>query len=437
MPNATPLYAMYVKYNSSRKKPGNMHIGRKLKIPPILPATIDRINATIMTATIITKNPTSISPDWIAWNLAYLSSFFAKIMYNIARRFIGLIGRYAAAANSLLFSSFASIPRFSNIILVFQHGYLNATCRHFCMAQGIGYGKTILFGEHFVVYGTPAIGAALSQRAIVSLELAKETTFTTEIQGTIPEYTAKAISLVKAAMGVKGQFTITLTGDLPTVGGLGSSAAFSVALVRAFASHYKRQLSNEQVNSFAYEGEKAFHGTPSGIDNTLSTYGGIMEFKRGKTPKENEFSSLTLSIPLHLVIGMTGRSSPTKQMVEGVRKFKEADEVYFQSLMDEAFEIISHSRKALSTNDLPEIGRLMNQNQELLREIGISSDLNEKILCPMQDAGALGAKVTGGGGGGCCIALAKDLNHAGKILQKINDVGFSGLHTKLGLGHVK
>ncbi len=305
------------------------------------------------------------------------------------------------------------------------------------MAQGIGYGKTILFGEHFVVYGLPAIGAALSQRAIVDVEPAPETTFSTEIPGTIPEYTSRAISFVKNAMKVKDHFTITLTGDLPTVGGLGSSAAFSVALVRAFATYYKRSLSNEQVNELAFEGEKAFHGTPSGIDNTLSTFGGVLEFKRGKTPRENEFSPITLHEPLHVVIGMTGRSSPTKQMVENVRKFKEQDEIYFQNLMDEALEIISHSRKALSTNDLPEIGRLMNQNQELLREIGISSDLNEKIISSMLSAGAMGAKVTGGGGGGCCIALAKDLNHSGKILKKINDVGFSGLHTKIGLGHLK
>ncbi len=292
------------------------------------------------------------------------------------------------------------------------------------MAQGIGYGKVILFGEHFVVYGIPAIALGISNKAVVEITPASKTEFISDMSGTVPEYTLRAITLVSDALQIKEGFRVHLKGDLPTVGGLGSSAAFCVALVRAFAHEYKLTFSNEEINRYAYEGEKAFHGNPSGVDNTVAVYGGAIKFIRNRG-----FEQLKVGAPLHLVIGITGVSSPTAKMVESVRKFKEEDPEQFQTLSDEAGEIVKRGEKALATGDPVAIGELMNQNHKLLAAVGVTIEKNEEIVRAALDTGALGAKLTGGGGGGCCIALAKDKKHAGEIISAIKKKGFDAFYS--------
>ncbi len=300
------------------------------------------------------------------------------------------------------------------------------------MGKGTGYGKTILLGEHFVVYGIPAIAAGLSNKATVELKKSDELKYTANIKGTtISELTLKAMKAVKEALKIKDNFQVHLTGDLPTFGGLGSSAAFCVAVARALNEEYNLGLNDEKINLIAYEGEKSFHGNPSGIDNTMATYGGAMRFTRGKTPAENRFEKVKLGIPLHCVIGVTGISSPTAKMVEKVRVYKGEDPEQFQILCDEAGEIVKRGEKALATGDLKLLGELMNENQQLLKAIGVSIEQNEAIIKTALDNGALGAKVTGGGGGGTCIILAKDEKHANEIITAIKKIGFDAFYTKI------
>lgn len=296
------------------------------------------------------------------------------------------------------------------------------------MTTGIGYGKVILFGEHFVVYGIPAIALGIANKAIVEIKKAPQNEFVSDMPGTIPEYTLRAIDFVLKAMNLKDKFHVHLKGDLPTVGGLGSSAAFCVALVRAFASYYDLSLRDKQVNDYAYEGEKAFHGNPSGVDNTVAVYGGAIKFIRTKG-----FEKLKVGTPLHIVVAMTGISSPTAKMVEEVRKLKEDDEDEFRAFCDEAGELVKKGEKVVSSGDLVEIGRLMNENHKLLGAIGVTIEKNDIIVKVALDAGALGAKLTGGGGGGCCIALAKDEKSANTILLAIKKTGFDGFCTTVGL----
>ena len=188
--------------------------------------------------------------------------------------------------------------------------------------RGEACGKVILFGEHFVVHGVPAIAAGISNKTTVEVEPSSEMLFIPGNQRTIPELTYRSINNVLSAMGIKGNFKVTLGGDLPTAGGLGSSAAFCVALAIAFAKQAGLTLSKEQINNFAYEGEKAFHGNPSGIDNVLATYGGVMTYTRGTTSKENKFEPLRTVGRFYLTVGITGKSSPTVAMISTVGDFK-------------------------------------------------------------------------------------------------------------------
>ena len=292
------------------------------------------------------------------------------------------------------------------------------------MTVDIGHGKIILFGEHFVVYGTPAIALGISNKAIVEVKKSNITKYASDTKGTIPELTTSAIERILTAMKSKHKYEVHLSGDLPTTGGLGSSAAFCVALVRAVAKDAGLSLRDEELNGFAYEGEKAFHGNPSGVDNTMATYGGAIKFMRDKG-----FERLKLAVPLHFVVGITGISSPTRKMVGQVKTFRDDDPEQFQNLCDQAGEIVRKGEKALSSGDAATLGALMNENHELLRAIGVSIEKNDIITKIALDNGALGAKVTGGGGGGCCIALAKNAAGADKILNAIKQAGFEGFIT--------
>jgi mevalonate kinase len=298
------------------------------------------------------------------------------------------------------------------------------------MRKGVGYGKVILFGDHFVVHGAPAIAAGIANAAIVEVERSDRNRIKTDLK-VIEEMSLDGIGGVLKSMGIKEKYDVRLEGDLPTYGGLGSSAAFCVAMVRAFAEEKGLHLTDAEVNKHAYAGEMAFHGNPSGIDNFMATYGGVAEFTRGKTPAENRFEHLSMKKSLELVVSFTGKYSPTAKMVESVRKFREQDEDEFSQLMEEYTTIEVEGRKSLEKGKMDVVGELMNANQELLQELGVSDELNDRINQIALSEGALGAKVTGGGGGGCCILLAADKAHAAALKGKLDKAGFASFATRI------
>ncbi len=295
--------------------------------------------------------------------------------------------------------------------------------------RGVGRGKVILFGEHFVVHGAPAIAAGIMNSAIVEITRAEKNSILTK-QVVVPETSVRGIQRVLDAMSVTEKYDVYLEGDLPTFGGLGSSAAFCVGLVRAVGEDKGMVLNDEQVNKYAYEGEKAFHGNPSGIDNVMATYGGIILFRKGSG--ESFFERLAPGKKLDIVVGFTGKLSRTPRMIERVGKYKEADEMQWNQLMDQVSDLVYRGKTAIEKGKVEEIGKLMNENQVLLSEIGVSDELNDKVVRIMLDSGALGAKLTGGGGGGCCIALARDKVAAQGIIMALKKEGFDSFYTQIG-----
>ncbi|VVC03254.1 Mevalonate kinase [Candidatus Bilamarchaeum dharawalense] len=298
------------------------------------------------------------------------------------------------------------------------------------MGKGIGHGKTILFGEHFVVQGAPAIAGGIGNAAIVEVKEAPINKIVTDLT-VVEEMSLAGIQAVLDSLKIKQKYEVKLTGDLPTYGGLGSSAAFCVGLVRAFADEKKLKLTDEQVNRHAYDGEMAFHGNPSGIDNTMATYRGVVEYIRGKTMAQSKFEFIKLGKPLDIVIAFSGKYSETAKMIARVQKFKDDDRDEFSQLMDEYQDLEMEARDAIEKGDLEKIGTLMNVNQILLSEVGVSDEKNDEINSIALGEGALGAKVTGGGGGGCCIALAKDEKHSQKIATALNDQKFEAFSTRI------
>jgi mevalonate kinase len=302
------------------------------------------------------------------------------------------------------------------------------------MGTGEAQGKIILFGEHFVVHGAPAIAAGVSSTVTVEVKQSDQNRIITEHK-VVEETSIKGIERVLAVMGIHEKYDVHLKGDLRTYGGLGSSAAFCVALVKALADEKGLHPTKQEINKCAYAGEQAFHGNPSGIDNTIATHGGVMLFKRGETAEGNSFEHIELYKPLDVVVTFSGRYSETAKMVGRVKKFKDQDEEEFAQLMDEYTDIASHARHAIERGKLEDMGNLMNSNQSLLSELGVSDESNDDINKLALEAGALGAKLTGGGGGGCCIALAKDAEHAKAIAEKLKGAGYDSFVTRIEKQH--
>ncbi|MEZ0395430.1 MAG: mevalonate kinase [Anaerolineales bacterium] len=283
------------------------------------------------------------------------------------------------------------------------------------MFQASAPGKIILFGEHAVVYGRPALAAPVTEvqaTATVSgtprpgawLE-APGIGLRSELSRLAPDHPlAAAVRGVFSALGVSHppNCTVRIHSSIPVASGLGSGAAVSVALIRALSAFLSRPLSDEQVNALAFEVEKLHHGTPSGIDNTVVTYGQSVYFRRGK-PIER----LKVGMPFPLVIGDTGIPAPTKDAVAGVRKLWESDRRRWESVFDRIEAIVLAARRALEGGDLRLLGTLMDDNHALLQELSVSSPELDRLVEAARRSGALGAKLSGGGRGGNMIALAE------------------------------
>jgi mevalonate kinase len=317
------------------------------------------------------------------------------------------------------------------------------------MGRGSGYGKSILFGEHFVLYEhngepLPAIAAAIgSSTTCYVRRISSPGWKLTDRRPAVPGYKTKKKDEQKVSIDNILRFAgidvseqgihITLGGKLVCASGVGASAASSTAIARALDDEFQLGWDDHQVNAASFEGEKGYHGTPSGIDNTAATFGGIVWFQRGVAGNPPTVETIKLKEPTELVIASSGITASTKDVVADVRRMKEEKTNWFEQILEDYKDIVETGRQGLQEMDLRLIGLLMNQNHNLLIEIGVTCDEIEEIVGVARKAGAWGAKVTGTGRGGNVIALTpgRDLqrNVAGAIEQR----GYSVWTTRIGV----
>jgi len=309
------------------------------------------------------------------------------------------------------------------------------------MGKGSGYGKVILFGEHFVVHGVPGVVSATKAKTDAEVKKALSgiaiNDQRTGSKGYAEEKRLQQIEsiqrMLKAInMPTDTAMTIWIGGNLPGFSGLGASAASSVAIARAISEEFNLNLSNEKINDAAYEAEKAYAGNPSGIDNTAATYGGLMWFKKNLKGGPDNVEHLNVKQPAEIVIGSTGKVANTKAMVEGVAQRKKQNPQKYDPLFKRAEELAREGRKALEAGDLKKVGELMNENHTLLQDIEVSSPELDLLADIARKQGALGAKLTGGGGGGCMVALTPGKELQEKVAKAIENAGFQVLRTKIG-----
>jgi mevalonate kinase len=294
-------------------------------------------------------------------------------------------------------------------------------------------GKAILFGEHAVVYGRPAIAVPLTQVQVKATVLADPLGPQGRVHVQSPEIQldsnladmaaddpiALAIQGLKQALGADHlpSLQLRISSTIPVAAGLGSGAAVSVAILRALSAFLGHPLPDETVSALAYEVEKKHHGTPSGIDNTVITYASPIFFIRGQP-----FEILQPAEAFTLIIADSGVRSPTRVAVGDVRQAWQADTNRYEALFDAIGQVAQQARQVITHGPALALGQLMTENQQLLTQVGVSSAELDFLIETALQAGAAGAKLSGSGRGGNMIALAAEEN-ANKIASALQKAG--------------
>lgn len=312
----------------------------------------------------------------------------------------------------------------------------------------IAPGKSILFGEHAVVYGYPAIAMAISINSRCKIrEIPKDEIFInfknynliingsnlsslkSEIPSKYKQY-GKCLQIMKVQFGIDlNNIEITLESDLFPGSGLGSSASLSVALVFSLNSFYDLDLDKEMINKIAYELEKVIHGTPSGIDNTITTYGNVIFFQEGK------FDFIHLSNNIPLLITHTNIEHNTKEAINRIKDLKRKNPHKVQKILENIGRITNEAKNELIKGNFGEIGELMNLNQKYLAELQVSNEKISQIVNISNENGAYGSKLTGAGLGGCVISIGEKhiLQDIANILREKGFQSFLAKNDKIGV----
>ena len=296
--------------------------------------------------------------------------------------------------------------------------------------------KLILCGEHSVVYARPAIALPLagirasarvaaaragSGITVHARDLRRRWRVADDPSNPLDELVVSALAYIgldpHAAMP---DLRVSIRSSIPIASGMGSGAAVATALVRALAAHFGRALAPSEISRLVYASEQRFHGTPSGIDNTVIAYEQPIWFQRTKggaqtteaedapsvpRPLSPRIEPIAIAAPLTLLIGDTGVRSATRAPVGEVRRRWQAEPARYEALFDAVGALVARARDCLARGDIAALGPLLSQNHVLLQQIGVSSPELDALVAAAQAAGALGAKLSGAGWGGVMLAL--------------------------------
>lgn len=263
-------------------------------------------------------------------------------------------------------------------------------------------GKVIVLGEHGVVYGHPALAAAISLGTRAWAAPAPGCMLVLPPKSSDEHRRMLERAFARAARKAgQPKVCVHIESQLPVSMGLGSSAALAVAVARVLLeAGTSGQVKSREVEALALEMEKEFHGRPSGVDHTTSARGTMVLFRRGKA------RAVRSPRPIKVVVALVGPRTATKQTVGALRERKARWPGRYRRVFDDISCLVMEGARAVRAGDLEGLGNLMDMNHGLLSALGLSSGPIEEMVYRLRGMGALGAKLTGAGGdGGAVIGL--------------------------------
>jgi len=309
------------------------------------------------------------------------------------------------------------------------------------MAKGTGFGKTILIGDQFVLDEVPAIVSSIPFETVTTVERVDGDGWILEDNRIeVPGYKekkkeqqARSIDRVLEVMHIdvkKNPIKITVGGTLLAGSGVGASAASCVSLARALNEEFKLGCPIEEINRVAWQGEFPYHGVASGVDNTASTYGGLIlfylkdgkqHFERIKTPKSFE-----------IVLANSGVTVNTAALDEFIDLQKKEDPALFASRLKAITAQVFDMKKALEAGDLKKVGKIMSENHKILVDMVMSHETLDYLCKLALEKGALGAKVTGGGRGGYMVSLTPGKQLQDTVASAFEKEGYKLIRATIG-----
>lgn len=303
-------------------------------------------------------------------------------------------------------------------------------------------GKLMLFGEHAIMYGSSCIVTAVDQRIFVSVEennsgylkIYAPSVDVKNYKKSLSELgdsdSPKGVRFLEASVKnfqsvfnekIKG-LTIETSADFSSSFGFGSSAASTVATVKALAVLYSREMTKKELFDLSYKSVLDVQKSGSGFDVASSIYGGTLYFVSGG----KKIEPLPLS-HLPLVVGYSGQKADTVSMMSQVSDRYKKENESTNTLFSDISHIVEEAKKALLAQDFEQVGILMNQNQECLEKLEVSTDMLDSMITSSMKHGAYGAKISGAGGGDCMIALPS-VEFASEVEDAISAAGGEVLH---------
>jgi len=327
--------------------------------------------------------------------------------------------------------------------------------------------KTILFGEHAVVYGKLGIATTVDRRCTVKTGYGNEDNVLINSRGLgLKEYLSRdeLFGLFEEIEGLKEKrdfdklkevakkdklapsffvtaslmkrygfkpAEISIETEVPK--NLGSSSSTFSALSLGVSRFLGKDTSRKEISDFAYEGDVIAHGgMPSGIDNSIVTYGGYIQYRKSEGVKP-----LDIRFEIPLIFVDSGEPAKTAETVHYVRKQREENEKFVDHIFDKLEKTSVKALDALKNQNLGSMGRLMTDYYFDLQKLNISTQNLDEIIGIAMEHKALGAKPTGGWGGGCCIVLARDQRQANNLMKIYKENGFNSFQAKVGVEGVR
>ena len=309
------------------------------------------------------------------------------------------------------------------------------------MAKGTGFGKTILIGDQFVLDEVPAIVSSISHETVATVERTDGDGWILEDNRIeVPGYKekkkeqqARSIDRILEVMKIDAKKTpikIAFGGTLLAGSGVGASAASCVSLARALDAEFNLGCSIEEINKVAWQGEFPYHGIASGVDNTASTYGGLLLFYLENG--QQHFEKILTPKTFEIVLTNSGITVNTAALDEFIDQPKKDDPKLFSMRLKTITAQTYDMKKALEAGDLEQVGEIMSKNHKILIEMGMSHDTLDYMCKSALEKGALGAKVTGGGRGGYMISLTPGKELQDTIASAFEKEGYKVIRATIG-----